>query len=114
MKRIAIPVTDNVLSEYFGKCEYYEIFEIEENQIVSEEIKVPPCDDILLVPEWALHQGITDIITHRIDKRIIKLFTANKINLYVGVAINNPKTLIDFYLGGHLKSDGKIITEILQ
>jgi len=114
MKRIAIPVSDNILSEYFGKCDYYEIFEIEENRVISAEIKVPPCEDILLVPEWALLQGITDIITYKIDKRIIKLFTANKINLYVGIARNSPKSLIDFYLGGFLKSDGKIISEILE
>ena len=114
MKRIAIPVNDNLLSEYFGKCDHYEIFEIEDNKIINEEIKMPPCEDILLVPEWSISQGITDIITHRIDKRIIKLFTEHKINLYVGIPRKDTKTLIEYYLGGNLQSDGKIISEILQ
>lgn len=114
MKKIAIPITDNVLSKYFGKCDYYEIFEIEENRVINAEFKIPPCENILLIPEWALLQGITDIITYKIDKRIIKLFTTNKINLYVGIPRNNTKKLIESYLEGVLKSDGKIIAEILQ
>lgn len=41
MKRIAISVINGKLSEYFGQCNYYKIFEIKRTQIVSRLIKAP-------------------------------------------------------------------------
>ena len=58
-----------------------------------------------------LYEVIT-IITYRVDKRIISLFAANKINLFVGISIESPEFLIESYLNGTLKSDSRIINEI--
>ena len=44
--------------------------------------------------------------------KIISLFAANKMNLFVGVKVNSPEKLIDDYRQGKLKSDEKIISEI--
>ena len=113
MKRIAIPVVKSRLNEYFGQCDHYEIFDIDEGNVKSEEIVIPPKDDITKLPEWAASEGITDIITYKIDKRIINLFTPFRINLFVGISINTPRNLIDDYINGRLYSNEKIISEIL-
>ncbi len=112
MKRVAIPVTQGKLSEYFGGCNHYEIFEIDGGNLARSEIKVPPQRDITELPEWAVHQEITDIITHKVDNRILTLFTAKKINLFVGIAVDTPLILIEDYMSGKLQSDEKIINEI--
>lgn len=112
MKRVAIPVIEGKLSEFFGQCSHYEVFEIEGKRITSTALEVPPYHDITKLPEWAAQQGITDVIAFKVDKRIIASFTNNKINLYIGVKSNSPDILIEDYLNGRLKSDEKIIKEI--
>ena len=111
MKRVAIPVIKGKLSETFEKCHYCEIFEIDGDNVKSNEIEMPPSDPAKL-PEWAEKQGITDFIVYKIDKKIISLFTGKKINLFVGIRIDSPEKLIEAYVSGTLKSDEKVISEI--
>ena len=113
MKRVAVPVVKGQLSEYFGQCNHYEIFDIDEGNVKSEEIEIPPKEDVTKLPEWAASEGITDIIAYKIDKRIINLFTPFRINLFVGIPISSPRNLIEDYKNGKLKSDEIIISEIM-
>lgn len=112
MKRVAIPVVNKKLSEYFGQCSHYEIFEIDGQQINQHNVDVAPNKEIGNLPAWTSSKGITDVIVHKVDKRIITQFLANKINLFVGVEINTPQLLIEDYLNGKLTSDKNIINEI--
>ena len=114
MKRVAIPVVNDKLSEYFGQCSHYEIFEIDGKQISRHNIDVVPMSGLADLPTWTTTRGITDVIVHKVDKRIISLFLAHKINLFVGVAVDTPKNLIEEYLHGKLKSNINIINEITQ
>ena len=114
MKRIAIPIVKGKISESFGQCSHYEIFEIDKNQIKKNELEVPHLDDISLLPAWTAQRGITDIIANKVDKRIIKLFTEHKIHLFIGVPQKKPRLLIEDYLNGVLKSDNNVITNIIS
>ncbi|MBN2610734.1 MAG: hypothetical protein JXB00_04180 [Bacteroidales bacterium] len=113
MKKVAIPVVGGQLSEYFGQCDHYEIFEIDNGNAISEEIQIPPKKYVTKLPEWVSAEGITDIIVYKIDKRIITLLTPLRINLFVGIPVNTPRNLIEDYLNGKLKSDEGIISEIM-
>jgi len=113
MKRVAIPVVGGQLSEYFGQCDHYQIFEIEKGNVISEEIEIPPKEYVTKLPEWASGEGITDIIVNRIDKQIITFFAPLRINLFVGIPVNTPRNLIEDYINGKLKSDEIIISEIM-
>lgn len=113
MKRVAIPVIKGQLSEYFGQCNHYEIFEIDKGVLKSERLEIPPKEDITKLPEWAVSKGITDIITYKIDKHIINLFAPLKINLFIGVPIDSPSNLTKDYINGSLKSDETIISKII-
>ncbi|NQU88595.1 MAG: hypothetical protein HQ541_22850 [Mariniphaga sp.] len=114
MKKIAIPVIEGKLSQYFGQCSHYLIYEIEGDEIVKTELEIPVSYDLSEIPEWAAKQGITDIITYKIDQQIISKFINNKINLFIGVPFDTPQNLIDDYLNGRLISDEKIIKEITE
>lgn len=114
MKRVAIPIVNGRLSEYFAQCNHYEIFELDGTIVKSEELEVPPKDEITKLPEWAADKGITDIIVFKIDKQIIKMFASYRINLFVGIPINTSRNLIDDYINGRLKSDEKIILQIIS
>lgn len=112
MKRVAIPITDNRLSEYFGGCNVYEIFEIENGKIYKSSVEVPSVGVVDDLPFWLEQRGITDVIVNRIKKEIISLFASKKINLFVGIRLDKPEKLIEDYLQGKLESDEDIINEI--
>lgn len=114
-KRVAIPVTNEQLSEFFGECSHYEIFEIDNeiNEIKDRrEAKFPAGTVAAELPGWLEEKGITDVITFKVNSKIINLFASKKVNLFVGVPIDSPEKLIEAYLQGKLESDEKIIQEI--
>ena len=112
MRRVAIPIVDNKLSESFGGCNFYEIFEIEEGEIRKSSIEIPKVEAIDELPYWLEQRGISDVIVYKIKKEIITLFASKKINLFVGINQDSSENLINDYLNGNLESDEKIIQEI--
>ena len=109
--KIAIPVKDNLLSEMFGDCSGYVIYDINNNSVVDTTHEVPPLKSVSTVLKWVKEWGITDIIVHRIDTSIVNFFSDTKINMFIGVPIDNPNKLIDEYLKGTLRSD---VTKVFQ
>jgi len=114
MKKVAIPVTRGLLSENFGQCNHYELFVIDNGLVRSEEIEIPPKQNMAGLPEWVVNKGVTDIVVHRIDKNLIKLFSPKRINIFVGIPIDKPRNLIEDYLNGNLKSNQQVISEIID
>lgn len=112
MKRVVIPVANDKLSEHFGACFYYEVFEIDGENIEKKSFELPVLANIDELPDWLEKQGISDVISHRVKKEIISLFAAKKVNLFVGVPLSSTQKLIDDYLQGKLESDKNIIQEI--
>ena len=114
MKRVAIPIVNNKLSENFGECNYYTIFEIG-NKINSAKTSLLPNGiSAADLPRWLKSEGVTDVITFRINRQIVNLFVAEKINLFLGIPIDSPENIIDDYLQGKLISDKRIIAELTQ
>jgi predicted Fe-Mo cluster-binding NifX family protein len=113
-KRVAIPVINNVLSEYFGQCSHYEIYESDGRSAVWTKAEIPNEMGLLQLPGWLDEQGITDVIAYKVNPAVIHLFASRKVNLFVGVPLDTPQKLIEAYLQGKLESDEKIIKELVQ
>ncbi|NQU55090.1 MAG: hypothetical protein HQ522_21430 [Bacteroidetes bacterium] len=111
MTKIAVPIKDNLLSEVFGDCSSYIIYTVNNKTVVSAMQEALPLKSDSALLEWVNKWGITDIIVHRINKSLINLFSNTKINLFIGVPIDNPESLIDEYLKGTLNSD---VTKVFQ
>ena len=114
MKRIAIPIVNNKLSENFGECNYYTIFEVEKAIESTKTTLLPNGIEIGELPRWLKGEGITDVITYKINRQIVNLFVAEKINLFLGIPIDTPEKIIDDYMQGKLVSDKRIIAEITK
>ena len=114
MKRVAIPIFNDHLSEYFGECSYYEIFEIDKKVLKRKLVEMPAGIAVSNLPDWLEKQGVTDVIAYKVNKQIISLFASKKVNLFVGIAQKESKLLIDDYLNGKLESDKRIIAELTQ
>jgi predicted Fe-Mo cluster-binding NifX family protein len=111
-KRIAIPVTNNQLSEYFGICNHCEIFEIDGKVVGKKEAISPSIPIPSELSKWLKKQGITDVISHKVHRRIIHLFSSSKVNLFVGIPRESPQKLVEAWMEGKLESDEQIISEI--
>lgn len=114
MKRVAIPIVNERLSEFFGECNHYEIFDIDKNQSKRKSAHMPAGIETTDLPSWLEKQGITDVIAYKVNREIISLFASKKVNLFVGIRIDSPENLIEDYLNGKLESDKKIIAEITK
>ena len=114
MKRIAIPVFKDQQSEYFGECSFYEIFEIDKKVLNKKLAELPAGILVTEIPDWLKRIGITDVIAYKVNRQIISLFASKKVNLFVGIPLQQPEKLIDDYLNGKLESDKKIIAELTQ
>ena len=114
MKRVAIPVVNKRLSEYFGECNHYEIFEIDKKMSRKKTAQMPSGIALNELPGWLENQGITDVIAYKVNREIITLFASKKVNLFIGIPIDSPENLINDYMNGKLESDKKIIAEITK
>lgn len=112
MKRVAIPVSNESLSEYFGECQHYQIFEVTGKTVDKKETVFPGVTSTSELPGWLKEQGITDVIVYKVNRQILNRFAAEKVNLFVGIPQNSPEKLIETWLEGKLESDERIISEI--
>jgi len=111
MQKIAIPVSDNKLSPHFANSLLFQIFHIENWVIVKEYIIQPPPQLSESLVVWLAKKDITDIITRGIENEEIKNFNQRKINVFVGVELENPKILVQNYINGTLETHDNLIVQ---
>ncbi len=102
MKKIAIPVSDNVLSQHFGHCEEFFIYDIEDKNITDVTSIVAPPHEPGILPEWLSGYGITDVITGGMGHKAINLFNQFSINVFVGAPQEDPRKIVSEFLEGTL------------
>ena len=76
MKKIAIPVSNDVLSPHFGHCELFYIYEVENDKILNETLLSSPPHEPGLFPQWLREHGVTDIIAGYLQSRFISFIKA--------------------------------------
>lgn len=101
-KRIAIPLESGILCSHFGHCQQFAIIETENGSIKGESLVTPPPHEPGLLPAWLNEKGVTDVIAGGMGQRAISLFKQNKINVFVGAPIKEPKDLAADLLNGTL------------
>ncbi len=114
MRKVAIPISNNRLSEFFGESSFCEVFELDGDKIQRNIVEIPSDTDSKRLAEWVEKQGVTDVIVYKVKKEIIMLFASKKINLFVGIPPNSTKEIVEAYLNGKLESDKNIIEEITK
>ena len=102
MTKVAIPVSDGILSQHFGYCQYFALYHISDGEIVNSEILDAPPHQPGLLPKWLAEKGATDILAGGMGQRAIAIFNQFKINVFVGVPGKAADDLIKDYLQGIL------------
>lgn len=109
MQKIAIPILDHKLSPHFASSLLFNIFLVEDQAIVKEYIIQPPSQLSESLVVWLAKESITDIITSRIGHKEIIFFNQHKINVFVGVKLENPKDIMQEYIDGTLETHDNLI-----
>ena len=108
-KKIAIPVNqDGILDGHFGHCKFFALYTIKDNQIVSEEILIPPPHEPGLLPRWLAEKGVGLVIAGGMGSRAQDIFQQNGIQVVVGTLENNPEQAVLNYLNGELATGGNV------
>ncbi len=105
MRKVAIPLVNGKLGRDLDRCTQCMIFEIEGKDIRGAMIRIPPHQRRKNLPEWALKQGITDMVANRASQELIRKLTSKKVHCFVGIHIESPEKIMEKFLNGHLKPD---------
>lgn len=104
MRKIAIPMKDNMLCNHFGHSENFAVFETSDGIITKEERLTPPPHEPGTIPRWLHEVGVTDVIAGGIGQRAIQILLSNHINVYVGVAQKPAELLVNELLSDSLQA----------
>jgi len=104
--KIAVPMADGKLCMHFGHCEQFALIDVDETSKRTHAIVyvTPPPHEPGLLPRWLQEQGANVIIAGGMGQRAQGLFAQNGIKVVVGVAMDDPQTVVSAYLSGTLKT----------
>jgi predicted Fe-Mo cluster-binding NifX family protein len=102
--KIAVPLTNGVLSAHFGHCEKFAILDVDQDQksILNKTILQPPPHEPGVLPKWLGQLGVNVIIAGGMGKRAIEIFAENDIEVLVGAPQEEAERLASDYLAGAL------------
>jgi len=101
--KIAVASEGVNVTEHFGHCVNFNLFEVENNQIVKSESIPNPGHRPGFLPNFLADQGVTVIISGGMGGGAIDVFKERNVKVIVG-ASGNARELAEQYLKGELKS----------
>ncbi len=109
MKKIAIPISENKLSPYFETCFQFKFYYVKTGKIFRDELVSFSDKFPMLISKWLIENGVTDVISARINRGNIRTLTQNKVHVFVGVKIMKPEIIIMQYLDKILETNGRSV-----
>ena len=110
MLRIAIASENKMVTEHFGHCEAFMIFDTENNKIVKSETIANPGHKPGFLPNFLADRGVNIIISGGMGGGAVEIFNERNIEVIVG-ASGDAKTAVENYLKDILKTTGSVCHE---
>jgi len=110
MKKIAVASENGRVSEHFGHCESFIVFEAEDKQITNSFSIATPEHRPGFLPNFLYGKGINVIISGGMGGGAIEIFNEKGIEVITG-ASGDVKAVVEQYLQGNLKSTNFICNE---
>ncbi len=108
--KIAIACEKNRVTEHFGHCENFHIFEVEDQRIVKMESLPNPGHRPGFLPNYLNDHGVNVIISGGMGGGAVNIFHEKGIEVITGTT-GDAKDVAEQYLQGDLKSTGSICHE---
>ena len=108
--KIAVACEGKQITEHFGHCQNFMIFEVENNKIINSNSVPNPGHKPGFLPNFLNDIGTNVIISGGMGGGAVDIF--NKLNIEVVTgAKGNVETALENYLSGNLKSTGSVCHE---
>lgn len=110
MMKIAVASEGKNVTEHFGHCVNFNIYNVEADKIVKEESIPNPGHKPGFLPNFLAERGVSVIISGGMGGGAVDIFNSRNVEVVVG-ASGDAKTAALNYLRGELKSTGSICHE---
>ncbi|MGI6076948.1 MAG: NifB/NifX family molybdenum-iron cluster-binding protein [Fastidiosipilaceae bacterium] len=107
MLKIAVASDKGQVSEHFGHCEGFTIFDSEGDKILKSEIVANPGHKPGFLPNFLNDLDINVIISGGMGAGAIDIFNAHEIEVITGAA-GTVEEVVKAYLAGDLESTGSV------
>lgn len=108
--RIAVASEGKTVTEHFGHCENFNIYDVENNQIIKSESVPNPGHRPGFLPNFLSDLGVNVIISGGMGAGAIEIFNEKGIEVITG-AQGDAGALAGKYLKGELQSTGSVCHE---
>ena len=105
--RIAVAKRDETISEHFGHCDGYEIFDVEGKEITNKGFLVYPGHKPGFLPKFLAEKNVDMIISGGMGASAQELFRKNNIKVIVGMS-GNVEEAVRKYLEGEIESNNSV------
>ncbi len=110
MMKIAVASENGKVTEHFGHCEGFMIFDTENNQIIKSETIANPGHRPGVLPNYLNDKGVNVIISGGMGRGAVEIFNEKDIEVIVGVS-GDARLAVEVYLKGELKSTDSVCHE---
>lgn len=107
---VAVASENEMITEHFGYCKNFNIFEIKDEQITLLESIPNPGHKPGFLPEFLSQKGVNVIISGGMGGGAVDIFNEKKIEVITG-AHGNASDAVKAYIEGKLKSTGSVCHE---
>jgi len=108
--KIAVASDNGMVTEHFGHCQSFMLFETEKGQITNSETVANPGHKPGFLPNFLNEKGVKVIISGGMGAGAIDIFNEKDIEVIVG-ARGDAKAAAESYLQGALQSTGSVCHE---
>ncbi|CEN81323.1 MAG: NifB/NifX family molybdenum-iron cluster-binding protein [Paraclostridium sordellii] len=108
--KIAVACERNIVSEHFGHCEGFDIYEVENKNILKKEYIQNPGHRLGYLPVFLKELNVDIIISGGMGSTAQELFGQNNIEVIVGT-LGLSDEVVQKYINGEITSTGSICTE---
>ena len=111
--KVAVASEQGLVTEHFGHCEAFMIFNTIDDQIVSSEVVPNPGHKPGFLPRFLHGLGVNTIISGGMGAAAVGIFNEHGIEVIVGVD-GSAERAVEAYVSGNLKSTGSVCHEHKQ
>lgn len=108
--KVAVASDGMIVSQHFGFCEGFKIYEVEEAKSLKNDFTPNPGHKPGYLPVFLKGLNVNTIIAGGMGGTAQQLFKDNGIEVVVG-ATGNCDDVLQQYINGQLKSTGSVCTE---
>ncbi len=110
MSKIAVAVEGEMVTEHFGHCEGFLIYETAGGEIIREEAIPNPGHRPGFLPNFLNDLGVGTVISGGMGGGAIDIFNEKGIEVIIGVS-GSARAAVKSYLQGTLESTGSVCHE---